>query len=326
MNRYLDEKNGILDFLRRDVEPAAGDKGWGAIVVKGVKSIDKSRRAVEAVLSAADHDRYGEIILPSAYGPWMKRFNENPVLLSGHDHDKQVGHWENMKITATTLEGWAVFDDKPSNQEAQKLWGLIEGGHRKGFSVGAIMHEWRMLTADEVAALLPKFVQAPQFEGRVRVFTSSEPIEGSSVAVPASPSSLSKSALARGAGAVDDLDLDTLTGGGGEDGKLSNRQLAIASRALAPVIRQVVRRELSADPYGGPLFNLVRDIVDVVLDLQAERSGHTCGGGSHFGDGFDETGKAIDSDDDNHEAQLGDDDLSDALEKALAGGTSRRRR
>ena len=141
-----------------------------------VKAVDAERRAVSAVLSTGSVDRYGEIIEPKAFEKRLPRFAENPVLLADHDHTRQIGHWENVRVTARGLEGDAIFAE---TELAEEHFQLYAGGHRKAFSVGFIAHDAK--------------TENREVDGqtrKVRVFTDVELVECSSVAIPANTEAL----------------------------------------------------------------------------------------------------------------------------------------
>jgi len=236
MIKYIDEANKVLNPFERSIEPTRGDRGWGSF--GEVRKIDAGRRRVYAVLSSNAIDRYGEIVDPRGFEPWMDRFRSNPVFLKDHDHKTQIGHWEGMKLTDTTLEGWAVFANTPT---AEEQWILYRDGHRKAFSVGFLTHKWEM-----------REVEMPDGSTkRVRVFVGQEPVEGSGVAVPAN-----HEALARVAGLVASS-LNPKSNTDLPDGDLKQFIEATVDRAVA--------KSLDASPISH-LSHFVQDVVEATLD------------------------------------------------------------
>lgn len=278
MIKYIDPTNKILNPFDRSVEPAAGDRGWGSF--GEVKTIDKENRRVYAVLSSSAIDRYGEIVDPRGFEPWMKRFMDNPVFLKDHDHQTQIGHWEGMKLTDTTFEGWAVFANTPT---AEEQWVLYRDGHRKAFSVGFLGHKWEMR---EVKGSDGKMQ-------RVRVFTSQEPIEGSGVAVPANHEALARVASLVAAGLSGDrtksvafawadgpdelaafFNQITTTVQQTVEQVFENRFKAIeiepATLQQGPDLKAIIT-EILTDPLG-PIQDVIRDVV-----AACGQQGHHCG-------------------------------------------------
>ena len=231
--KYLDPEQKLLNPMRRTIEPAKGDRAFGAFGT--IKKIDVENRRVYAVMSTRSIDRYGEIVEPSAAKEMLERFRSNPVLLKDHDHRTQIGHWDDVRITKDGIEGWAVF---AKTDAAEEQWVLYRDGHRKAFSIGFIVHTWEM--------------QDETIDGqkeRVRVFTKIELIECSAVAVPANPEALAKS-------------LANKT----DDSALAGIDLAEVKELIRATVQETVRdaikEQLSADA-SGPMVPLLQDLVEM---------------------------------------------------------------
>lgn len=250
---YLDPENRVLNPLDRRIEPTAGDKAIGAI--GQVKRVDVDRRAVSAIMSSGALDRHGEIIDPEAYREHLPLFMTNPVLLADHDHTRQIGHWENVRITGRGLEGEAIFARTP---EAESIFALYRDGHRRAFSVGVLIHEYEM-----------REMRLGEQVERVRVFTKVELVECSAVAVPANPEALVAS-LSRGRQA----------GGGGQrvnKGEQLGQRVREAREAAGLTVEQLAARlpitmKTLARVESGELVRPADDILEAIaeaLDLDA---------------------------------------------------------
>jgi len=178
------EAQRLLDPFRREVEPSPGDLGFA---VSMCRSIDADKRQVSGLLSSAAVDRYGEVIVPSAFAKSLPAFRRNPVFLAGHRHTNQdgtsavIGTWPRMEVTAEGLEGTAQF--LPAGDKlADNWWTRFAAGAVKAFSVGFIANAWEMRT-----------VEIGQEKRLVRHFTDVELLEVSAVSIPANPEALVKS-------------------------------------------------------------------------------------------------------------------------------------
>ena len=305
MNRklYIDIATRLLNPFARELMPTVGDRG---ITEARVTSVNAEKRQVSGILSTPTIDRYGEIVLPEAFKDSLPRFMQNPKFLGGHQSNTfdgsptSIGHWIDMKVTNDALIGTAQF--LPAGDElADKWWFRFQHGAQRSFSVGFIAQEFMM-----------KDVEVDGVKRKIRHFTKADLLEVSAVELPANADALLLAAQGggtRGKVLSDDAeDEDERSQDVG--GKLSNRQLAIATRALTPVIRDIIRTELSADPYTGVLGQLVGDIARVVLDLQNQRG---CGHADH--------GHAYHDD----SSGVHDEDLNEALTTILAGKGKRPR-
>lgn len=276
---YLDDDLRLLNPARRDLEPERGAQGFARMAVRG---IDRDRRRVTAVLSSPAIDRYGEIILPSAFEESLPEFMRNPVLLAGHKHVANdgsptvIGHWVDIRVENNALIGTCQFLE--DDELAQKWWQRFVQGAVRAFSVGIIVHAW------EMREMPVGDNEEPQ---RVRVITSAELVEVSAVSVPANPEALvrqrslgallgvssdpeapavpgRRSAPKGGPGDLGDLN----DGGDDEDDDLdgmSNRRLnKVLARSLRPMLRDELRRMLSAEP-GTHLHLMIHETVEMTV-------------------------------------------------------------
>ena len=265
-NLYADEALRILDPLHRELEPEPGARSFAPMSVRG---IDSKGRRVNALLSTPNVDRYEERILPSAFAASLAGFKTNPILLAGHTaigpggEPTVIGHFEDLRITDDGLVGTAKFLDDDALADA--WWKRFEQGAVRAFSVGFLVPEggWEM----------QQLTMPDGSMKRIRTFTSVELIEVSAVAIPSNRESLVRAAGAMlGTAGTADQEPRGRRGGGGPS--LSNRQLSIACRALQPVVRELIKREL--DPVrNGALENLIGEVADA---LMPRHSGNYQGG------------------------------------------------
>lgn len=67
-------------------------------------------------------------------GAQLDRFRENPVMLYGHNDEKVIGRWANMRFEGGQLRADADFDT--GDDEAKKIQGKVERGYLRGASLG----------------------------------------------------------------------------------------------------------------------------------------------------------------------------------------------
>lgn len=162
-----------------------------------VRSVDAKSRTVTAMASTPEVDRYGSIILPSAFAAYMDRYMSNPVLLDNHrQNGDPVGRCIDYRITESGLE--MTFEFAPTKAGDEKL-ALYSGGFMRGFSVAGQMRDvvfaW---DEEERKAALPAFARTALSDGRADfVITSLELIEVSCATIPANPGALAR-AVAEG--------------------------------------------------------------------------------------------------------------------------------
>lgn len=162
-----------------------------------VRSVDAKSRTVTAMASTPEVDRYGSIILPSAFAAYMDRYMSNPVLLDNHrQNGDPVGRCIDYRITESGLE--MTFEFAPTKAGEEKL-ALYSGGFMRGFSVAGQMRDvvfaW---DEEERKAVLPAFARTALSNGQADfVITSLELLEVSCATIPANPGALAR-AVAEG--------------------------------------------------------------------------------------------------------------------------------
>jgi HK97 family phage prohead protease len=75
-------------------------------------------------------------------GGRFSRFNNNPVMLLGHDSSKVIGRWENMRTEGAQLVATPVFDE--ADPEALAVKGKVERGFLRGCSLGIDILKWEL--------------------------------------------------------------------------------------------------------------------------------------------------------------------------------------
>ncbi len=146
-----------------------------------VRSIDESKRQIEAVVSTADLDRYDEIIEPEAFRETLGVYLSNPIVISSHQNRLETGH---SSVVGQTVRAWIdkiglhVIIWFAETELGNEFWYLYKNKFQRAFSVGFIPLEWK----DEVIDGL-----------RVRTYVKVELLEISCVPVPANRNALSKS-------------------------------------------------------------------------------------------------------------------------------------
>lgn len=146
--------------------------------VKHVKGTQSDNDPFEFVMSDESVDRVGDVI--RAKGWDLKDFNNNPVALWGHNHDKPIGVWENVRVAGKKLIGRLKLAKEGTSAEIDTIRSLVEQRILKSVSVGF------------------QPVKAEPRKGGGVEFISQKLHECSLVAVPANPNAL---AIAKNLGA-----------------------------------------------------------------------------------------------------------------------------
>lgn len=107
-------------------------------LIRELASVDKDDRVVhDVVLSDGTVDSWGTRIDPSGWD--LERFNKNPMLLWGHDTsnvDHVLGRVLNARVEGTQLLGDFEFEEKETNELAEKVLRKIRKGTIRAVSVG----------------------------------------------------------------------------------------------------------------------------------------------------------------------------------------------
>lgn len=160
-----------------------------------VRSVDREKRTVTAMVSTNEIDSYGSIILPSAFAANMQRYLANPVLLDNHNlRSDPVGRCVDWAIVADGLQ--MTFEFAPTPSGDTKL-ALYEGGFLRGFSVGGdILDAVWAWDKDERKAQIPSYARALMDAGKCDfVITQLELWEVSCATVPANPGAVTRAVM-----------------------------------------------------------------------------------------------------------------------------------
>ncbi len=139
-------------------------------VTASVTKADAEQRTVEAIVSTATEDRYGEIVEQS----WrLDAFRRNPVILFAHNpRELPIGRAEAIDVVDGQLR--AVIRFAPTNR-GEEVYQLFRSGMLSAFSVG----------------FRPGTVRTEQRDGReIKILADNELLEISAVAIPANPEAL----------------------------------------------------------------------------------------------------------------------------------------
>lgn len=154
-----------------------------------IKSVNKEKFIVNAIVSDDSMDRYKESILASAYEKRLPTYKQHPILLSSHQYDKltcQIGLAENIYIEGNKLHADFKYFVGEGNSEADWGFKLAEKGIA-AFSVGFIPHEFQDPPP-------PDSEEAKSWPAGVRRrYTGVELLEISQVLVPANSNALQNS-------------------------------------------------------------------------------------------------------------------------------------
>lgn len=174
------------------------------------KSVNAKDREITAWASRAIIDRDDEVILGRA---WMqpnstRAFELNPVLLASHDYNSlPIGKVTKLEKSNDGLSFKAKFAKTAAAEEA---WTIVRDLGLAAFSVGFIPKAYEELTPGD--AQKHGYDISGLTKDRIKVYTDIELLEISLVAVPANPRA-------------------TAVGAAYADGKIKNRELALALKS-----------------------------------------------------------------------------------------------
>jgi HK97 family phage prohead protease len=102
--------------------------------VKHTKGVQSADDPFEFVMSDESVDRVGDVI--RAKGWDLQDFQKNPVALWGHNHDKPIGVWENVRVAGKRLVGRLKLAKQGTSAEIDTIRSLVEQRIIKSVSVG----------------------------------------------------------------------------------------------------------------------------------------------------------------------------------------------
>ncbi len=119
-----------------------------------LKSVNRDEFRISGVFSTSDKDWHDEIIDQSGWN--LEKFNTNPVILFGHDHDRPaIGRGENLRLNEMgQLEGDVVFAVKEHvDGFAETIFNLYANGFMRAFSVGFVNDRYEVDEENDVVIL-----------------------------------------------------------------------------------------------------------------------------------------------------------------------------
>lgn len=157
--------------------------------VSQIRSVNVENKTLEAVISDETIDRYGEVISIDAWKKRLKRYKENPVLLSSHRYDKltnQIGEAERVYVDGNQLIAKFKYYAGEGNEEADWGWKLASKFGRAAYSVGFLPY-----SSDEADE--KDYDDVKTGKKARRTYKDVELLEVSHVLIPANPSARLKS-------------------------------------------------------------------------------------------------------------------------------------
>ena len=104
------------------------------MVIQHTKGAQSADDPFEFVMSDESVDRVGDVIRANGWD--LTDFNKNPVALWGHDHQKPIGTWENVRVVGKRLVGRLKLAKAGTSAEIDTIRSLIEQRILKAVSVG----------------------------------------------------------------------------------------------------------------------------------------------------------------------------------------------
>jgi HK97 family phage prohead protease/HK97 family phage major capsid protein len=137
-----------------------------------VKTHEGSIGGMEFILSDETPDRLDDIIMSDGWD--FKDFKRNPIALFGHRSDFPIGTWKNIRVESKSLRANLEMAPEGTSPRIDEIRRLVDAGILKAVSVGF------------------KPIETKRREGTDwgSIYTKSELVECSVVAVPANPNAL----------------------------------------------------------------------------------------------------------------------------------------
>ena len=161
------------------------------IICPQIRAVDPAGSAVDVRVSDESVDRYGEVILTSAWEGGLEGYMKHPVLLSSHAYEKltsQIGEVESVRAKGDGLYARMRYYVGEGNEEADWGFKLVEKGVA-AYSVGFRARE--VVWGGDVQGheAIPASVKALKPKA---VITSAELLEISHVLIPANPNAVQR--------------------------------------------------------------------------------------------------------------------------------------
>ncbi|MHC2396489.1 HK97 family phage prohead protease/HK97 family phage major capsid protein [Bradyrhizobium barranii subsp. barranii] len=202
-----EEDESRADFIDRCVDELGDEDAceliWENRAVDGVvhKTHAETVSGMEFVLSDETPDRMDDIVRSDGWD--LENFKKNPVALFNHKSDFPIGKWKNLRVKDRALRGHLELARKGTSARIDEILSLVEQGILCAVSVGFRPIERQSRNANDEYG----------FGGQI--FTKSELVETSLVAVPANPNALAVAKSLKISPATIDL---VFAGQGAKDG------------------------------------------------------------------------------------------------------------
>jgi HK97 family phage prohead protease/HK97 family phage major capsid protein len=193
---------------------------------------------MEFVLSDETPDRMDDIIMSDGWE--LANFKNNPIALFNHNPNFVIGKWSDLRVESKQLRGNLELAPAGTSPRIDEIRKLIEAGILKAVSVGfrPIKRQSRN--------------EQDKYGFAGSIFTKSELVETSLVAVPANPNAL---AIAKSLG-VSPATIDLVFAGQGAKGRIVQRGLT----------RRASRKQ-QKDKEGGAAMSLAQRVTDAQTRL-----------------------------------------------------------
>jgi HK97 family phage prohead protease/HK97 family phage major capsid protein len=200
---YDDEDEFMSDCVDEIGSEDACQMIWENAAAKDIqyKTHSATVSGMEFVLSDETPDRLDDVIMSDGWD--LKAFKRNPIALFGHRSDFPIGKWLNIRVENKQLIGHLEMAAEGTSPRIDEIRRLIDSGILKAVSVG-----FRPL-------------ESKKREGTDwgYVYTKSELVETSVVAVPANPNAL---AIAKSLKISPEV-IDLVFAGQGDKGRVRHR-------------------------------------------------------------------------------------------------------
>jgi HK97 family phage prohead protease/HK97 family phage major capsid protein len=182
-NIQPDDDESYDDWMDRCSDALDGDDDqcqmiWDERAAQVVvhKTHAENVNGMEFVLSDETPDRMDDIIMSDGWD--LANFKKNPIALFNHKSDFPIGKWRNLRVDKQQLKGYLQLAPAGTSDRIDEIRRLIEADILKAVSVGFRPIARQSRDAKDVHG----------FNGSI--FTKSELVETSLVAVPANPNAL----------------------------------------------------------------------------------------------------------------------------------------
>lgn len=119
-----------------------------AIVATDFKAIssDDGKLSIEGYANTIDKDRYGDVVLPSAFK--MDNYNKNPIILLQHDQNQPIGTMVSYEVTDQGLK--IKVEISNAAEDLYRVKTLINDGVLRAFSIGFRMLKGKYIPEDDI--------------------------------------------------------------------------------------------------------------------------------------------------------------------------------